>query len=49
MVDDRNLLCDYTMSQHPLLKDFPCEGVEEVYYNFFTQQTNYVAVEFVEL
>jgi NADH:ubiquinone oxidoreductase subunit C len=47
--DFRKLLLDYSKNENPMLKDFPCEGISDVYYNFFESQINYVQNEVVEL
>lgn len=47
--DIRNLLLDYSRNEYPLLKEFPCEGYYDVYYDFFEDQLQYVESEFVEL
>ena len=36
--DIRRLLLDYTKNENPLLKDFPTEGYNDVYYCFFNDQ-----------
>lgn len=48
-VDNRNLLLEYSCSWSPMLKDFPCEGYFESYYNFFDGNIEQVQVESVEL
>ena len=47
--DSRNLLLDYNLNINPLLKSFPTEGFQEVYYNFNNMNLDYINVEFVEL
>lgn len=47
--DVRNLLLDYSRNEYPLLKEFPCEGYYDVYYDFFEDQLQYIESEFVEL
>ena len=47
--DLRKLLLDYSKNENPMLKDFPCEGISDVYYNFFDSQINYIQNEIVEL
>jgi NADH:ubiquinone oxidoreductase subunit C len=47
--DSRKLLLDYSKKEYPLLKDFPCEGYSDIYYNFFDFQINYIQNEVVEL
>ena len=36
--DNRRLLLDYSKQEHPLLKDYPTEGFNDVFYNFFEDQ-----------
>jgi NADH dehydrogenase (ubiquinone) Fe-S protein 3 len=36
--DIRRLLLDYTKNENPLLKDYPTEGYNDVYYCFFNDQ-----------
>ena len=47
--DQRVLLLDYSRNEYPLLKDFPCEGYSDIYYNFFENQLTYINHEFIEL
>lgn len=47
--DQRILLLDYSRNEYPLLKDFPCEGYSDIYYNFFENQLTYINHEFIEL
>jgi NADH:ubiquinone oxidoreductase subunit C len=47
--DVRRLLLDYTKQEYPLLKDFPTEGFNDVYYNFFEDQVVYTTNTVVEL
>jgi NADH:ubiquinone oxidoreductase subunit C len=47
--DIRRLLLDYTKQEYPLLKDFPTEGFNDVYYNFFEDQVVYTTNTVVEL
>ena len=47
--DVRKLLLDYSKYENPLLKNFPCEGISDVYYNFFEHQINYLQNQVVEL
>jgi NADH:ubiquinone oxidoreductase subunit C len=47
--DTRNLLLDYTFVGNPLLKTFPTEGYEELYFNFNNYSLSYISNEFVEL
>jgi len=48
-IDIRRLLLDYTKQEYPLLKDFPTEGFNDVYYNFFEDQVVYTTNNVVEL
>lgn len=47
--DVRNLLLDYSRNEYPMLKEFPCEGYFDVYFDFFDDQLQYIESEFVEL
>lgn len=47
--DNRNLLLDYTFTEHPLLKSYPCAGFNEVFYNPLEECTAYYANGSVEL
>lgn len=47
--DTRKLLLDYTKHENPLLKDFPSEGFQDVFYNFFENQVTINQNEVVEL
>lgn len=47
--DTRKLLLDYTKNENPLLKDFPSEGFQDVFYNFFENQVTVNQNEVVEL
>ncbi len=47
--DSRKLLLDYSKTEHPLLKDFGAEGVQECFYNFFEEQVVYASTESIEL
>ena len=47
--DQRILLLDYTKNDAPMLKEFPCESNEDIFYNFFDNQLNYFRHEFIEL
>jgi len=47
--DTRKLLLDYTKHENPLLKDFPSEGFQDVFYNFFENQVTVNHNEVVEL
>jgi len=48
-IDIRRLLLDYSKQEYPLLKDFPTEGFNDVYYNFFEDQVVYTTNTVVEL
>lgn len=48
-IDTRNLLLDYNTKLNPLLKNFPVEGNQELYYNFQNNTLDYLNTEFVEL
>ena len=37
-IDTRRLLLDYSKQENPLLKDYPVEGFNDVFYNFFEDQ-----------
>lgn len=47
--DQRILLLDYSKNETPFLKDFPCEGYSDIYYNFFENNLTYINHEFIEL
>lgn len=47
--DNRKLLLDYSKIENPLLKDFPCDGLNDVFYNFFFNQVYINKNEVVEL
>lgn len=47
--DTRCLLLDYSKQENPLLKDFPVEGFNDVFYNFFEDQVVYNNSTVVEL
>jgi len=47
--DSRSLLLDYSKNESPMLKDFPTEGVNDIYYNFFENKLTYIKNEFIEL
>lgn len=38
-IDCRRLLLDYTRQENPLLKDYPVEGYNDVFYNLFEDHT----------
>lgn len=48
-LDNRSLLLDYSKNEYPLLKDFPCEGFYEIYFDFFENKLNYIKSEIIEL
>lgn len=48
-MDTRKLLLDYSKSEHPMLKDFPTEGVRDVFYDILDNQIEYVLHETIEL
>lgn len=47
--DIRNLLLEYSKNEYPMLKEFPCEGYYDLYYDIFDEQLKYIESEFVEL
>ena len=47
--DSRKLLLDYSKIEHPLLKDFPSEGVKDVFYDILDNQVNFSNNETTEL
>ena len=47
--DTRNLLLDYNNNTNPLLKTFPTEGTNELFFNYLTYNLEYVETEFIEL
>ena len=47
--DIRKLLLDYSKIENPMLKDFPCEGLQDVFYNFFENQVTINKNEIIEL
>lgn len=47
--DSRKLLLDYTKDENPLLKDFPTEGSNDIFYNFFEDQVSFEKNNVVEL
>ena len=48
-IDTRRLLLDYSKHENPLLKDYPVEGFNDVFYNFFEDQVVYNNQNVVEL
>lgn len=47
--DTRNLLLDYNFTANPLLKSYPTEGHQEIFFNHLSYNLEYVNAEFVEL
>jgi NADH:ubiquinone oxidoreductase subunit C len=47
--DTRKLLLDYSKIENPMLKDFPCEGFMDVFFNFFENQVTIHKNEVIEL
>lgn len=47
--DTRKLLLDYSKAEHPLLKDFPTEGLNDVFYDLLDNQVSYRNNETTEL
>lgn len=47
--DTRKLLLDYSKIEHPLLKEFQCEGTQDVFYNIFNNQITTLKNETIEL
>lgn len=47
--DSRKLLLEYSKVEYPLLKDFPSEGVQDVFFNFFENQVIVQKNEIIEL
>lgn len=48
-LDTRNLLLEYSAMYNPMLKNFPCEGYFEIYYNFFNENISQIKIESIEL
>ena len=48
-LDCRKLLLDYSKQEYPLLKSYPCEGYNEVFYSLLDNQVIYNKNEIVEL
>lgn len=48
-IDARNLLLDYSLSENPMLRDFPSVGYREVYYSVFSESVSYSNGAVVEL
>lgn len=47
--DTRRLLLDYSKQESPLLKDYPTEGFNDTFYNFFEDQVVYNNSTVIEL
>lgn len=47
--DIRKLLLDYSKNENPMLKDFPCEGYSDVFYNIFEDQIVFNNNDVIEL
>jgi NADH:ubiquinone oxidoreductase subunit C len=47
--DTRKILIDYSKNEYPLLKNYPSEGFQDVFYNFFENQVTVNRNEVVEL
>jgi NADH:ubiquinone oxidoreductase subunit C len=47
--DTRKILIDYSKNEYPLLKDYPSEGFQDVFYNFFENQVSVTKNEVIEL
>lgn len=47
--DSRKLLLDYTKDENPLLKDFPTEGTNDIFYDFFEDQVIFEKNNTIEL
>jgi len=48
-LDIRKLLLDYSKNENPMLKDFPCEGYSDVFYNVFEDQVVFNNTDVIEL
>lgn len=48
-IDNRRLLLDYSKKENPMLKDFPTEGFNSVFYCFFENQVVNDLISKVEL
>jgi NADH:ubiquinone oxidoreductase subunit C len=48
-IDTRRLLLDYSKQENPLLKDYPSEGFNDFFYNFFEDQVTFNNSTVVEL
>jgi len=47
--DSRRLLLDYSKQENPLLKDYPVEGYNDVFYSLFEDQVVFNNSTVVEL
>ena len=47
--DTRRLLLDYSKQENPLLKDYPVEGFNDVFYSFFEDQVICNSATVIEL
>jgi len=47
--DSRKLLLDYSKIEHPMLKNFPSEGIKDVFYDIMENQVSIVNNETTEL
>jgi NADH:ubiquinone oxidoreductase subunit C len=47
--DVRRILLDYSKIENPLLKKFPCEGYNDLFYNIFENQVTIKQSETIEL
>ena len=48
-LDIRRLLLDYSKNENPLLKNYPLEGFNNVYFNFFDDQVCTLKSDVIEL
>ena len=48
-IDTRRLLLDYSKQENPLLKDYPVEGFNDIFYNLFEDQVIYNNSTIIEL
>jgi NADH:ubiquinone oxidoreductase subunit C len=48
-VDIRRILLDYSKLENPLLKKFPCEGYNDLFYSIFENQVVIKSSETIEL
>jgi NADH-quinone oxidoreductase subunit C len=40
--DSRNLLLDYNFNENPMLKNYPCAGLNDIYYNNLSDNLLYI-------